>query len=81
MNNTTEILIQSLIFNFFIDLIPILVVILIAWLILSRVLKRYELRANEKLMLERENTTLLQKRVDDLSERLVGIEKMLKEVE
>ena len=81
MNNVTDLLIQSLIFNFFIDLIPILVVILIAWLILSRVLKRYELRANEKLMLERENTTLLQKRVDDLSERLVGIEKMLKEVE
>ena len=69
--------VQSLIFY----LIPILVVVLIAWLILSKVLKRYELRANEKLILERENTTLLQKRVDDLNERLVGIEKMLKEVE
>ena len=81
MNNVTDLLIQSLIFNFFIDLIPLLVVTLIAWLILSKVLKRYELRANEKLMLERENTTLLQKRVEDLNERLVGIEKMLKEVE
>ncbi|QBP43175.1 hypothetical protein [Paenisporosarcina antarctica] len=81
MHNTTDLLIQSLIFNFFIDLVPLLVVTLIAWLILSKVLKRYELRANEKLMLERENTTLLQKRVDDLNERLVGIEKLLKEVE
>ena len=81
MNNVTDLLIQSLIFNFFIDLIPLLVVTLIAWLILSKVLKRYELRANEKLMLERENTTLLQKRVAYLNERLVGIEKMLKEVE
>lgn len=69
--------VQSLIFY----LIPILIVVLIAWLILSKVLKRYELRANEKLILERENTTLLQKKVDDLNERLVGIEKMLKEVE
>ncbi len=69
--------VQSLIFY----LIPILVVVLIVWLILSKVLKRYELRANEKLILEREKTTLLQKRVDDLNERLVGIEKMLREVE
>lgn len=68
---------QSLIFY----LIPILVVVLIVWLMLSKVLKRYELRANEKLILERENTILLQKRVDDLNERLIGIEKMLKEVE
>jgi flagellar biosynthesis/type III secretory pathway M-ring protein FliF/YscJ len=72
---------QSLFFGFLVDLIPILVVVLIAWLILSKVLKRYELRANEKLILERENTTLIQKRVDDLNERLVGIEKTLKEVE
>ena len=32
-------------------------------------------------MLERENTVLLQKSVNDLNDRLVVIEKMLKEVE
>jgi hypothetical protein len=81
MDTTTIVFFQSLIFGFIGDLVPILVVVLIAWLILSKVLKRFELRANERLFLERENTTLLQKRVDDLNERLVGIEKMLKEVE
>ena len=81
MDTTTIIFFQSLFFGFIGNLVPILVVVLIAWLILSKVLKRFELRANERLILERENTTLLQKRVDDLNERLVGIEKILKEVE
>lgn len=46
-----------------------------------KTIKGYEKRANEKLMLERENTLTLQKKVDELNERLVSVEKLLKEVD
>ncbi|MBU8880903.1 hypothetical protein BGM26_18290 [Bacillus sp. FJAT-29790] len=61
-------------------LVPIALVVFVIYFIFKTI-KGYEKRANEKLMLERENTLTLQKRVDDLNERLVNIEKMLKEVE
>ncbi|WP_232695692.1 hypothetical protein [Brevibacillus daliensis] len=61
-------------------IVPIAFVVLVIYFILKTI-KGYEKRANEKLMLERENTLTLQKRVDDLNKRLVNIEKMLKEVE
>ncbi|MEH7385812.1 hypothetical protein V7147_10430 [Bacillus sp. JJ1521] len=56
-------------------------VILVIYFIVLKPIKRYEKRANEQLMLQRENTLTLQNRIDDLNERLAGIEKMLKEVE
>lgn len=44
-------------------------------------MKRMEKRSEEKLLVEKQSTITLQKRVDELNERLVIIEKMLKEVE
>lgn len=61
-------------------IVSIALVALVIYFILKTI-KGYEKRANEKLMLERENTLILQKRVDELNERLIIIEKMLKEVE
>ncbi|MBK3494136.1 hypothetical protein JFL43_04535 [Viridibacillus sp. YIM B01967] len=57
-------------------IIPIIIIF-----VTYKAFKRSEKRANEKLQLERENTVLLQKRIDDLNERLNVIEKMLKEVD
>ncbi|WP_042169294.1 hypothetical protein [Paenibacillus gorillae] len=61
-------------------IIPIAVVVLIVYFITSTI-KRFEARANEKLMLERENTLTLQRKVADLEGRLLRIETMLKEVD
>lgn len=62
------------------SLIPIVFFSLVIYFVFKTI-KGYEKRANEKLILERENTISLQKRVDDLNERIVVIEKMLEEVE
>ena len=61
-------------------LIPIIFLCFVVYFVFKSI-KGYEKRANEKLILERENTITLQKRVDDLNERVVTIEKLLKEVE
>lgn len=44
-------------------------------------MKRMEKRSEEKLLVEKQSTITLQKRVDELNERLVIIENILKEVE
>lgn len=65
-------------------LLGLIVLILLAALVIYfifKTIKGYEKRANEKLMLERENTLTLQRKVNELNGRLVIIEKMLKEVE
>lgn len=49
--------------------------------IIYKIIKQSEKRANERLSLERENTVLLKKQIDDLNERVIVIEKMLREVE
>lgn len=49
--------------------------------IIYKIIKRNEKRANERLALERENTVLLKKQIDDLNDRVIVIEKMLREVE
>jgi len=61
-------------------IILIALFVLVIYFILKTI-KGYEKRANEKLMLERENTLTLQKKVDELNERLVSVEKLLKEVD
>lgn len=61
-------------------IIPIVLIVIMISLTV-KTFKGHEKRANEKLMLERESTLTLQKRVDEQNERLVIIEKMLKEVE
>lgn len=56
--------------------VPILLIFL-----LFQYLKRFEKRAEEKLQIEKQHTITLQKKVDAIDERLMEIEKMLKEVE
>ena len=75
--NTTNLLIQSLIFEFAMQLIPIVIISLIAWFMISKVLKKIETQHLERLAFEKENA----KHVAELNVRLSAIEKMLKEVE
>lgn len=79
--SSTNILINSLIMDFLIQLVPIVIIALLAWLILSKIAKRFEKQNEERLAFEKENSILLNKRLDELNERLVVIEKMLKEVD
>jgi len=79
--SNTNVLINSLIMNVFIQLVPIVIIALLAWLILSKIAKRFEKQNEERLALERENSILFNKKFDELNERLVIIEKMLKEVD
>ncbi len=76
--SNTNVLINSLIMNVLIQLVPIVIIALLAWLILSKIAKRFEKQNEERLALERENSILLNKKFDELNERLVIIEKMLK---
>ncbi|QGG52603.1 hypothetical protein [Lysinibacillus pakistanensis] len=79
--SNTNVLINSLIMNVLIQLVPIVIIALLAWLILSKIAKRFEKQNEERLALERENSILLNKKFDELNERLVIIEKMLKKVD
>ena len=63
---------------FILGMVPILILIFFRSL---KTFKRNEKRANERLELEKETTVILQKRIDDLNDRVVVIEKMLREVE
>lgn len=60
--------------------LPFIVILLIVIFVVKAV-KRFEQRAEEKLKLEKENNNLLQSKINALEERLLVIEKMLKEVE
>ena len=75
--NSTTLFIQSLIFQFTVQLIPIAIIALIAWFMISKILKRVEKQHLERLAFEKENAKL----VSELNVRLSVIEKMLKEVE
>lgn len=57
-------------------IIPVIIIFVI-----YKIIKRSEKRANERLELERENTVLMKKQIDSLNERVIIIEKMLREVE
>lgn len=57
-------------------LIPIILVIVI-----YKAYKRNEKRAEQHLMIEKQQTFTIQQQVDSLNERLIVIEKMLKEVD
>jgi len=67
--------------SFLTQLVPIVIIALLAWLILSKIAKRFEKHNEERLALEKENSILINKKFDELNERLVIIEKMLKEVD
>ena len=73
----TNVLIQGLLFQFTVQLIPIIIIALIAWFMISKILKKVEKQHLERLAFEKENT----KQVSELNIRLSVIEKMLKEVE
>ncbi|QTD40335.1 hypothetical protein [Sporosarcina sp. Te-1] len=61
-------------------LLPILVIVVVAYFIVKTV-KGFERRADEKLALEREHNEIMRKRIDELNDRVVVIEKLLKDVE
>lgn len=79
--SNTNVLFNSLIMNVLIQLVPIVIIALLAWLILSKIAKRFEKQNEERLALGRGNFILLNKKFDELNERLVIIEKMLKKVD
>lgn len=47
--------------------------------IILKIIGRIKKREERRLSIERENKVLLQKRIDDLSDRVIVIEKMLRE--
>lgn len=49
--------------------------------VIYKIIIRSETRANERLSLEREHTIRLKKEIADLNERVIVIEKRLREVE
>ncbi|GGA48285.1 hypothetical protein [Psychrobacillus lasiicapitis] len=72
------------IFGIFLSLLPLIIFIGIFVAIIVfivSVVKRFERRADERLALEKENTNLLQSKLNGIDERLSTIEKMLKDVE
>ena len=73
--NTATVLIQSLLFQFTIQLIPIVIIAAIAWFMISKILQKVEKMHLERLTFEKENA----KQVALLNVRLSAIEKMLKE--
>jgi hypothetical protein len=46
-----------------------------------RVVRRMELRADERLKLDKENAALQQRQIQEINNRLTNIEKILKEVD
>jgi len=77
MEYTTRVLIDSLLYQFTIQLVPIVIVAFIAWFMISKVLKKVEKQHLERLAFEKENA----QQVSELNVRLSVIEKMLKEVD
>lgn len=78
---STSIFIQSLLMDLILQLIPLIILAIFFWIILSKIAKRFEKQNEDRLALEKENSLLLNKRLDELNGRLVIIEKMIKEVD
>lgn len=73
----TEMVIFTGLFSF---VLPILAII-IAVVFVVKTVKRFEKRADERLAIERENSNMLQERLKEMDNRLIDIERLLKEVE
>ncbi|MGE7922536.1 hypothetical protein ACQKND_05070 [Viridibacillus arvi] len=69
-----------MIFNFLSVFMPILIAIIVMMFVIYTV-KKYNRRADERLQIERENLQVQQKMITEMNERIINIEKMLKEVE
>lgn len=72
-----EMIIFTSLFSF---VLPILAIIITVVFIVKTV-KRFEKRADERLAIERENSNMLQERLKEMDNRLIDIERLLKEVE
>lgn len=77
MSNTTSAFISSLLFQYAILLVPIIFVAIIAWFMISKILKKVEKQHLERLAFEKENS----QKVAELNVRLNAIETLLKEVD
>lgn len=73
----TNILFQGLLFQLTLQLIPIIIISLIVWFMISKILKKVEKQHLERLVFEKENA----KQLYELNTRLNAVEKLLKEVE
>ncbi|MDW0112990.1 hypothetical protein QT711_07315 [Sporosarcina saromensis] len=73
----TELFVFTSLFSF---VLPILAII-IAVVFIVKTVKRFEKRADERLAIERENSNMLQERLKEMDNRLIDIERLLKEVE
>ncbi|ANU09081.1 hypothetical protein A1A1_00750 [Planococcus antarcticus DSM 14505] len=80
MTETTSFNIGDIVATTFILGFSIIIPAIIIFII-YKIIKRSEKRANERIALERENTVLVKKQLDDMNERVMIIEKMLREVE
>ncbi|ANU25527.1 hypothetical protein [Planococcus versutus] len=80
MTETTSLNIGDILSTIFILGFSIIIPVILIFII-YKIVKRSEKRAIERLSLERENTVLLKKQMNDLNERVIIIEKMLREVE
>lgn len=73
----TNILFQGSLFQLTLQLIPIIIISLIVWFMISKILKKVEKQHLERLVFEKENA----KQLYELNTRLSVVEKLLKEVE
>lgn len=80
MTETTSFNIGDIVATTFILGFSIIIPVIIIFII-YKIIKRSEKRANERIALEREHTILVKKQLDDMNERVMTIEKMLREVE
>lgn len=80
VTETTSFNIGDIIATLFIVGFSIIIPAIIIFII-YKIIKQSEKRANERIVLDRENTVLVKKQLDDMNERVVVIEKMLREVE
>lgn len=74
----------SLIFSNFVGFFLVISLYILPFVIIIKIyyaFKKNEKRKDEMLEIEKQNTTLLQKRMDEMNNRLSDIEKNLKEVD
>ncbi|MEC2054249.1 hypothetical protein I6J18_00125 (plasmid) [Peribacillus psychrosaccharolyticus] len=69
----------DIIFAIFTYLPLIIGIFIIIFIVLT--VKKNGRRADERLKIERENMSVQQKKIDEMNQRLINIEKILKEVE
>lgn len=79
MNDAIYLNYGDIIFTIFI--VGTVIMLILIFFRVLKTFKRNEKRVNERLELEKETTVILQKRIDNLNDRVVVIEKILEKVE